>query len=311
MRPLLLLTLVVIGCAGATSRGTLSHHEVIVDPILDGWTPNYAYPFVEPPDLERPRRELERACRNGDPSACWKARLEPETAANCRRGHHMSCRALTVGDQIPDRLPGEHGRHGQRCRLDTLQECDLVALWAECTAEFTRSCREIRNVLDELGLSLLHNLLHERITALARSGCTQGIERDCGFLAAHGTADEALFADEMLCRYDTSSCATLARRVFLDGDSVRAHRLLEYACQRGIMADCERLAALYLRKELPEPRDGRGARLLDMACRFHIKQADAFKHAQNDYLRQCRERTGMWATYDRAFYAPLERVEPP
>ena len=300
----LLLTLALSACT--KSSVAPSHREVFIDPLLDGWVPNYAYPFVEPPDLRLQRRRLERACRGGDPSACWKAGLAPETAENCRRGHHMSCRALIVGEG----LPGAHGRHWRRCHLDTLDQCDLVALWAECAAEFTRSCRDVRNVLDELGIRFVATVLGERITTLARAGCAQGLEYDCLFLAALGTADEARFADEMRCRYDDSACEDLARRVFLEGDQVRAHRFLEYGCQRGIMSTCESLGVLYLRSVLREPVNGRGARLLEMACRFRVEK-DAFQHAAETYLRQCLDRTGMWESYDRAFYEPVPRIEPP
>lgn len=126
---------------------------------------------------------------------------------------------------------------------------------ANCEGGHVMSCRAVR-----LQSGLTQAELHD--------GCAAGIDVECVELArTTDSTSESRFAWERSCMITRATCRSAAEE-FLETeprDPVKARDLLELGCPFE-RADCVPLAAAYLRKELVEPRAGRGRLLYDYAC---------------------------------------------
>jgi hypothetical protein len=268
---------VLLGCAGATRHDMVVEHRDGVPDILDGWRSDFDHPFTPSGEIMRKLRRHIRQCDAGDRAACWLAWPEatPQIAANCRAGHHLSCRALRLMEG-PD-LPGATGRARSReCSVGSLDKCDMPGLWRECVEGFPRSCDVVRERFVDLHVPFVPVMLTQRLRDLSEPGCRQGLVNECAYV------DEKLSA-EMRCRHDVS-CTTLARLAKRNGDLRRAALIYEYGCQRGEIFTCQELGGFYYYNPSVEPIENRGWRLADWACK-RVDELDGGKPRVYNYDR--------------------------
>ncbi|MCW5803155.1 MAG: hypothetical protein KIT31_12285 [Deltaproteobacteria bacterium] len=176
----------------------------------------------------------------------------------------MSCRAMEVGAGVG--LPGEAGRASFWCSSTDLARCDFDEIARECDVGFPWSCVHLMATMRQVHLELVARIYQDRIVALAREGCRQGIRAECHALERLGTPDDKLHGREEDCRRTTKNCDSLVDLLLDRGEPERALRILERTCQRGEPLACERVALGYQRGVWAEPVAGRGAQLLAWAC---------------------------------------------